>query len=116
MSFRMHQAPEVTLQAVSTSTPKVVEPPKPVPPPQPQIDISELQMQLIALQQQVSQLQSTQAQPKPPVPMKINILQPTAAAHHTGGLQLPQNEVVLLSMNRSPCPSPRGSPCPSPRK
>jgi len=109
----MHQAPEVTLQAVTTAAQKVVEPPKPVPPPQPQVDISELQMQLIALQQQVSQLQSSQQ--KPVAPMKINILQPTPSPH-TGGLQLPQNEVVLLSMNRSPCPSPRGSPCPSPRK
>ena len=116
MSFRMHQAPEVTLPSGQTSTPVIIVPARPKTPPAPQIDVNALQMQLVALQQQVSQLQAAQNVPKPVVAkpnMKINVLQPTPAP--ISGLQLPQNEVVLLSMGRSPCASPRGSPCPSPR-
>lgn len=102
MSFRIHQAPDVNLNA------QVQIQSAPVKPSAPQIDVAALQAQLIALQSQVSQLQAAAIKPAP-TPMRINVaptLQPSAAP--ISGLQLPQNEVVLLS--RSPCPSPRGSP------
>jgi hypothetical protein len=100
MSFRMHDTtPAVNLQAM-VSQPNPIQPSAP---PTPQIDVVALQMQLIQLQQQMNQL--TQKKEVAPNPMKINILQPTPTP--ISGLQLPQNEIVLI---RSPCASPRVSP------
>lgn len=86
------------VQSVSIQTP--------TPEPQPQIDVVALQMQLIQLQIQMNELKSQKEVKKEVVqPLKINILQPTPTP--ISGLQLPQNEVVLI---RSPCASPRVSP------
>jgi hypothetical protein len=111
----MHQTPEITL----TPSP-LIEPVSAAP----QINVAELQKQLILLQNQVSVLQASQKSNSVPTPIqvsapastkanlpippiRVNVLQPSPAP--IGGLQLPQNEVVLLSMNRSPCVSPRAS-------
>jgi hypothetical protein len=110
MSFRIHQTPEISLHApasTQSSSPSVT-----VQPPAPQIDVVALQNQLIALQNQVNVLQATQKvekDNKPTLRINLPVLQPTPAPLGNK-LQLPQNEVVLLSVNRSPCPSPRASP------
>jgi hypothetical protein len=112
MSFRIHQNPEISLQAPAStqfSSPSVSS----QPPPAPQIDVAALQSQLMALQNQVNVLQATQKVEKDnKMPLRINlpVLQPTPAPLGNNKLQLPQNEVVLLSVNRSPCASPRISP------
>ena len=99
MSFRMHDTmPVVNLHAQVSEKPKE--------PAQPQIDVIALQMQLIQLQQQMNELKSQKEVKKDTVPnLKINVLQPTS--NPISGLQLPQNQIVLI---RSPCASPRVSP------
>jgi hypothetical protein len=94
MSFRMHQTPEITVTPV-------------IPDPKPrasQPDVTELQTQLIKLQNQVTQLQAaqkTQPYTPTPTPPPTPIEKPEPKFFkRSGTLIAPNNDVVLLSMNK----------------